>query len=147
MPRPREPITVIVPSEPTPANNRQFQRQTVIALDTPIVDTRITATPEALDTRQYTIQAVNRARADVRVRVPMLVIISTTDDGPPGGVQTVTIVDGTLLSTFSPNQCFLILADATGKITLDVTVTGAATRFVRALPLGIPTGPIGQQWT
>lgn len=95
---------------------------------------------EAANVRRFTIQVRNRARNPVAGVHLVRIWISASEHGAPGGTQTLSLVTGTLFQTIASNQAVEILTDSTGKLVLDVTVTGAATRHIEAVVIGEPDG-------
>jgi hypothetical protein len=147
-PAPKEPIDVQVPSDPSsPAQLRQFAQQVRRSMQQHTIDARITAGDEAANVRRITIQIVNRRREAMAGRFPVDVLIATTQSGTPSNSQTTAVVAGTLGDTYINNAWLKLLTDADGKIQLDVTIAGAATRWVTAAIPGwsIEAGPF--DWT
>lgn len=136
-PAPKDPIDAVVPSDPSsPAQLRQFAQQVIRSIRQHAWDARITAAAEAANARRITIQLVNRRREAISARVPITVLIATSQSGTPSNSQTTSVAAGTLLDTYITNAALLALTDADGKIQLDVTVAGAATRWVTAVVPG-----------
>lgn len=136
-PTPREPIDVAVPGNPADAHQlRQFAQQAVRCLKQHAWDASMAAGAEASNVRRITIQLVNRKREPIAARVPMTVLIATSRSGAPSNSQTVSVAAGVTLDTYTANAALLILTDGDGKIQLDVTVSGAATRWITAVVPG-----------
>lgn len=85
---------------------------------------------ETADTIRVTISACNRKLMRVTGAFVLLLIVGTTPDGAPGGTQSVTTVTGTRIQDVTANQVAYVQTDANGRIVLDITVTGAGTRYV-----------------
>lgn len=148
MPRPPNPIEqTVVPTPITPEALGRVLNQGRLTDAIPILAVKITAAAEAANVRTFTLQLVDRARKDVHMVAPVKFWISTTDGGPPSGAQTVAITAGTTWLAAIANQAYEALTDTTGKITVQVTVVGAASRFVQAAVSGIPTNPDAFAWT
>lgn len=136
-PAPSSPINVAVPADPGARGQiRQFAIQVSKSIRQHVWDVRISAAAESTNVRRVTIQLVNRAREPVAARVPLTVLIASTQSGTPTNAQTVSVVSGTLYATYTTNAALLILTDSDGKIELDVTVAGAATRWITAVVPG-----------
>lgn len=136
-PAPKPPIDVAIPANAgDPAQVRQFAQQIIRSIQQHAWDAKITAGSEAANVRRVTIQLVNRRREAIKARVPITVLIATTQSGTPTNSQTASVNAGTLYATYTTNAALLILTDADGKIELDVTVAGAATRWVTAVVPG-----------
>jgi hypothetical protein len=147
MPRPPDPIHIVIPADGlSAAQLRQAILQSSKAINIPDHGVQTTAAAEAANVRAVTLQVVDLKREPVKAVVPVIVWLSTTDGGPPSGAQTVAVATGTTLATYLANQCYLIMSDASGKIVLNVTVTGSATRYVMAAVCGFPSNPPGFAW-
>lgn len=86
----------------------------------------ITAGAESADKRTVTIQG-GPWRQAVRVW------ISESDYGAPSATgNTVTIAAGTTLRTITANADYEVISDAAGKVDVDITISGAASRYVMA---------------
>lgn len=99
----------------------------------PRLGLRITAAAQVSAARDITVQVTNRLNRDRPGRFPVLLWLSTTAAGDPGGTQTFgSISAGVVLATYTPNVAALLLTDEGGKITLPVSVVSPGSRWVRA---------------
>ena len=86
----------------------------------------IAAGAESADKRTVTIQA-GPWRQKVRLW------IATSDYGAPSAAgNTVSVVTGTTLETVLANADYEVISDAAGTVEVDVTISGAASRYVLA---------------
>ncbi len=98
-----------------------------------VLSTVVTKGTEAADVIRFTVQARDASGAvDQAGRRHVLIVVSASSFGAPGGTQTVTFNTGTILVTHTANQIYLVESDATGMIEVDVNVSGAGSRYVRA---------------
>ncbi len=106
--------------------------------DRPPAELLIAAAPESGNVRRLSFKVVDRLQEPWPGVWPVRLWISTTAGGGPSGVQTLAVVTGTLAATLAANQYIEVLTDATGLAEVDLGVTGAGTRFVRAFVVGLP---------
>lgn len=93
----------------------------------------ITAEAEAADKRTITIQARDAADNDLAERVLVRVWIGAADYGAPSATDnTVAVETGTTYETETTDAAYKIISDATGKVEIGVTISGAATRYIMA---------------
>jgi hypothetical protein len=86
----------------------------------------ITAGDESADKRTITVQG-GPWRQKVRLW------IATSDYGAPSASgNTVSIAAGTILQTIVANADYEVISDATGKVDVDITISGAASRYILA---------------
>lgn len=129
-------------------NRRQveaFAREVAGKFDVGIAQVRVTASPEVVNVRTVTLQLVDRNGAPLKERWMARVWVATTAFAAPGGTQTVAVTAGTIFQTIVGNQHYLIMTDANGTITLDVTVSGLGTRHIHAYAIAPidTTGALG----
>ena len=97
------------------------------------VGASVSAGAESGDTRRVTVQLTDAAGADLAGRAAMRVWISHSDFGAPSSTgHTVALITGTSLTTILSNADYRLLTDAAGVIELDITATGAGSRYVMA---------------
>jgi hypothetical protein len=113
-----------------------FRHQTTMAIDEPRARTRVTSEVRPLGVRRIRLQVVDRLKRDWSSLWTVHVWLSTTLGGTPGGTQTVALLTGTALETYTPNVRWRFLTDATGAIELDVSGVASGTRYVFAEVLG-----------
>jgi hypothetical protein len=104
--------------------------------DTPIALPSVSAAEEKTDARTITLQVVDRLRKPWKGLWLVELYLATTATGEPGGTQTVAFSTGNVTETIRPNQHWRVQTDTLGRIVFDVTITGAASRFVIATVLG-----------
>jgi hypothetical protein len=82
--------------------------------------------------RRCTLRVVNR-RGVACVGVFLVgVSLGLTEDGAPGGTQTLSVAKGQVFLTAAANVTLLVFTARDGTAEIDITVTGAGTRHVRA---------------
>ncbi len=122
-------------------SQREFQRQATLQFDAPIARVRSAAGPESANVVRFTLQVVDRLGkpwGPVEGRWLIEVYLSPTQHGAPSAAgNTVAWITGTVYDTVLANAAYRVLADANGKAELDVTVAGAATRFVHTAACGL----------
>lgn len=140
-----------VSSTPRPEELRDFTRTVRAFFDRNRAEVRVTANAEGTNganVRRFTVQVIDRTGESVTKSLWCLrLFIGTTARGAPGGTQTYALVTGTALTTITANQVYDVLTDEYGKVVFDLTVTGAATRYVTAVVLGeVQPPPAGFTW-
>ncbi len=96
-----------------------------------IPSVRITTGSESGDTRTVTLQLLDAAGSDLATRARLGVWISETDFGPPSASgNTVAVSAGATLRELTAHADYELITASDGSAALDVTVTGAASRFV-----------------
>jgi hypothetical protein len=106
------------------------------AIKEPILQAVVTAGAETADVRRFTIQVTNRQKYPRNGRY--LVQVWSWDGlytGTPGA-QLFTLITGSVGYEFAPDNLVQYITDEHGKIELDITIVGAATRYVHAVVLG-----------
>lgn len=129
-----------VSSAPRPEELRDFTRSMRAFLDRNRAEVRVTANAEGTsgaNVRRFTAQVIDRAQRPITKSLWCVrLFVGTSAYGAPGGTQTYALVTGTALTTITANQVYDVLTDEYGKVVFDLTVTGAATRYVTAAVLG-----------
>jgi len=93
----------------------------------------ITAGQESGDKRTVTIQARDAAYNNLAQRFRVRVWIATSDFGPPSATgNTVAVSTGTQLRELTANADYEIIGDAGGAAAIDLTISGAASRYILA---------------
>lgn len=128
------------------AVGQQFMREAQAFSQLPQLQVHVRPGAEAANVRRFTLQVVNRRGRDCIGLFALLVVIGTTETGGPGGSQTVSVVSGATVQTIASNQAYVVMTGANGKAEIDVTVTGAGTRYVRAGVLATMFGTEGAAW-
>jgi hypothetical protein len=107
-----------------------------------------TSGAEATNTRRITIQVTDQLPQKQAWGgagwIAHVKISPTAGAAPDGTGNTVALVAGRCIETITPNAEWNFEADANGKVQLDLTVSGAATRHVSSETFGklIGSGPI-----
>jgi len=115
------------------ADNGVAVGQLAAALQDLMPNLGITAGAEAADTRTITVQARDAANNNLAERVLVRVWISTADYGAPDATgNTVAVSTGATYETETANAAYKIISDANGTVAIDVTISGAASRYVMA---------------
>jgi hypothetical protein len=117
---------------------RRMTGQVAALFDRDPVECRADVGAEVSNVRRITVQVVDRLGVEWPGIWPVRVWIATVDGGGPAGTNTLGVVTGTLVSTLISGQYIEGLTNASGVLEVDLTVTGAANRFVRAFVVGIP---------
>ncbi len=108
----------------------------------------ITAGTEAANVRTITVQCVDRRGQAKAGRFVLLAIIETASYGGPAGAQTVgTPSVGTILHTLTANQSLVLVTGADGRVVFDLTVVGAATRYILVDVLGEASQSAALTWS
>jgi len=93
----------------------------------------ITAGAEAADVRTITVQARDFSNNNLAERLLVRVWIGTADYGAPSAAgNTVAVSTGTTYETETANAAYKVISDANGTVAIDVTISGAASRYVMA---------------
>jgi len=94
---------------------------------------KLTAAAEDADERVITIQCVDANDTNLSGRHLVRVWIATSDYGAPDATgNTVSVDTGTTYETETANAAYKIISDATGKVDVGITISGAATRYIMA---------------
>lgn len=128
------------PSLPTslPKELRKFARDVAAIIDEPLFHPAVTFDAEgatAANTHRVTIQVRNRRSTALKSQFLVYFFIAATAGGNPQNAQAVGFVAGTIIQTITANQDFLVMTDANGQIVVDITIVGAATRYIRGCVL------------
>lgn len=113
-----------------------FRHQTTMAIDEPRARVRVTSEVRPSGVRRIRIQVVDRLKRDWASLWTVHVWLGTAIDGAPGGTQTVSLVAGVALETYTPNVRWRFLTDSSGAVVLDVGGVVSGTRYVYAEVLG-----------
>jgi|GEM_PF-1190364 len=93
----------------------------------------VTAGAEAGDTRLITVQARDAAGNNLAERVLVRVWLAESDFGAPSAAgNTVSVATGTTYETETANAAYKVISTAGGAAAVNVTISGAATRYVMA---------------
>lgn len=125
-------------TEPTLQHGPNLLAQVRAQFHTPLAVCRVSAGAEATNIRRVTIQVMDRLKRDVPGRWVILVYLSPTSGGAPSSTgNTVAAVTGTtVLQTVTANAAYRLLTDENGQAQIDVTISGAASRFVSTVVEG-----------
>jgi hypothetical protein len=97
----------------------------------PAID--VTAGEETSDTRTVTCRLVDAAGNDLAERFRVRLWVSTSETGAPDATgNTLSVVTGTQLREITADADVEIISDAAGTVAVDLTVSGAASRYVHA---------------
>lgn len=120
-------LGVIDTTDPTKV--RQTLQQIAEIIDHPVYEVAASWGVEGSDIRACTLQVYDRRGNALSGRYAVLWYLSSTDGGAPSGSHSVGARSaGSQLLQLIANSAFLDCTDATGKIVVPVTVTGAASR-------------------
>ena len=112
---------------------KSWARQLAQLLQKAIVEPHFTATVEATNAREVSIQLQDRLGRNVVGRWPIDLWITTVVDGAPDATgNTVLVLTGTQLSEYTANAAYRLLTDETGLAKVRITIVGTATRYVYA---------------
>lgn len=119
------------------ASPSEFKDSLRSLFDTPLATLAVTAGAEAANVRRFSLQTIDRlARPwDGRWLVELWVQATATGD-PSATGNTVAWVSGTVLETILPHSHFRILTDEDGRASFDLTIAGAATRYIGSVVRG-----------
>jgi len=93
----------------------------------------ITAGAESSDTRAVTIQARDAGDNNLAQRVLVRLWIDDAEYGAPDATgNTVGVTTGTTIEAITANAYYVVESDASGTVVFDLTVSGAASRYVMA---------------
>jgi hypothetical protein len=116
---------------------QEFAQQVRTHFDTPIATCVVTAGVEAANVRRITVQVVDRLKRPWPARWLVWVFLTATAAGDPSGTgNTVAFISGAVQMTALIGGLWFVQADADGQIVFDVTIAGAASRFVGTQPDG-----------
>lgn len=114
----------------------RFAADVALIMDRPRASARFTIGAQATLTRPIALQVINRRKYPISARFLLLVWLSTSDGGDPGGTQTVAFTSGTVLETITANQEYRVLTTTAGAAGFDLTLPGTGTRYAEAIVLG-----------
>ena len=101
------------------------------AMQAVIPGATITAAAEAADVRAITVQVTDAAGVANANRFLARVWIAATAYAVPDATgNTVAVTTGTIIETKTAHADYVVLTDAAGKVVFNLTVAGAATRYV-----------------
>ncbi len=121
----------------------KFASQVSALFDRPRASLRFSIGGEVTDARRVTMQVVGRsglnaapnqdyAENPTSNRFLIVFRVGTAEWGAPAGTQTLAVATGTLIKAHTADQLLLVETDANGVAAVDVTVSGAGTRYVTA---------------
>lgn len=102
------------------------------AIDRPALRATISLGAEASNVIPVTIQAVNRYKRPYRGAVRVNFWAATTQWAGPAGTQTFSIVKGTSVFNYTANRHIMLLTATDGMAIVNITVSGAGTRYLYA---------------
>lgn len=125
-------------TEPTLQQGPNLLVQLRAQFNTPLAVCKVSAGVEATNVRRITIQVVDRLKRDAGGRWVITVWLAATSGGAPSATgNTVAAVSGTtILSTITANAAYRLITDANGQAQIDVTISGAASRYVGSIVEG-----------
>lgn len=113
------------------ANTDSVLRALRTHFDSPLAHCHVSVGAEAANVRRVTLQVRDRIRSEWPDTWLVLVYLTTTSGGDPSSTgNTVEFVTGNVFTTMLPNGAWEVISDEDGVIAFDVTITGAATRYV-----------------
>ncbi len=104
--------------------------------DKPYAVCSFAAAAESANARRITVTVTHRKNQRLAASFLVRFIVGTASTGVPGGTQSISVVTGTLIQTVTSGQVIDILTNDEGLAHIDVTVSGAATRYVSAAVIG-----------
>lgn len=125
-------------TDPTLQHGAALTQQIRQQFSTPLALCRVTAAAESADKRRISIQVIDRLKRDATGRWVVLVWLAATSGADPDDTgNTVAIVTGTgTLQEITANAAYLLITDSTGLAQIDLTISGAASRFVNTIVQG-----------
>lgn len=118
-----------IPPSGDPRRDLEMLRE---AIDRPALRATISLGAEASNVIPVTIQAVNRYRRPHRGPVRVNFWAATVEWGGPAGTQTFSIVKGTSVFNYTANRHIMLLTATDGMAIVNITVSGAGTRYLYA---------------
>jgi hypothetical protein len=116
------------PSTPPPDAIRQL----AAAIEQAQASVRVSCGAEATNTRAVTMQVVDRRGRAWAKRWLVLFYIANGPASAPGTSQTVTLTTGTVIKALTTDSVYLVRTDENGVAVINLTVSGAASRYVIA---------------
>lgn len=99
--------------------------------DSPLAHCKVTAAAENTDARRITLQVRDRIQEHWEERWLVTFYLTATTGGDPSATgNTVAFVAGTVFQTVTANAAYVVLSDENGRVVFDLTIAGAASRFV-----------------
>lgn len=99
--------------------------------DSSIAHCKVTAATEDTNVRRITVQVRDRLLEPWEDRWLVTVYLTATTGGDPSATgNTVAFVAGTVFQTVTANAAYVVLSDENGRVVFDLTIAGAASRFV-----------------
>ncbi len=125
-------------TNPTLAHGPQLSQQLLVQFSKPLAVCKVSAGAEATNVRRITLQVIDRANRDAVGRWVVLVWLTPTSGGDPSATgNTVAAVAGTtVLQEITADAAYRLITDENGQAQIDVTVSGAATRYVETIVEG-----------
>lgn len=112
-------------------NPATLARELQDKIDAPVVYWDVTAGAEGTNKRRITLQAKDRVNNPWKERFVCEFWLATASGGSPSATgNTYALVTGTLLQAVTANAHYRVLSDANGVVAFDLTIAGAATRYV-----------------
>lgn len=102
-------------------------------IDDPIAHCSHVAGTEAANVIRVTLQVRDRLDVVWPGRWLVWVFITATENGDPVATQTVTFNSGSVLETVLIDGVWRVVTTTAGLIELDITIVGAATRYVHTI--------------
>lgn len=116
-----------------PVRSADMFRRIAGFIDDPIAHCSHVAGTEAANVIRVTMQVRDRLEVPWAGRWLVWVIITATENGDPVATQTVTFNSGTVLETVLVDGVWRVITTTAGLIEMDVTIAGAATRYVHTI--------------
>lgn len=126
---------------------RKFAADVTSIIDKPLAHATYSAGDEAANIRRITVQVRNRRNEALHRRYIVHIWIATSTTGAPQNAQVVGFVSGTLLETVLVNGEWRFETDANGQVIMDITIAGAATRYIRGFVLALADTSSKIDWT
>ncbi len=91
---------------------------------------------ETANTITISHQVRDRALRAIRGRYVVDWWVATASGGGPGGTQTVSITGGSIIETIAANQHYRLMTTSDGTLSMDITISGTASRWFAAYVVG-----------
>lgn len=119
-------------------NMATFESDVRSHFDEDVASLRVTFGTETANKRTITLQVIDRVKVPWAARFLVEVWIQATLGGDPSATgNTVAWVSGNVTETILPMGHWRIITDANGLASFDLTIAGAATRYIGSAVRGI----------
>lgn len=135
-------VTSFIPALlcPSIASMAELLQQLAVVLGQPALRVDVRVGLQSGGARAVTLSVLNGRGEPCGGVYELLVWISASEGGAPGGTQTVTVTGGTLAHSYSANQLVSILTASDGTATFTLTAAAGQSRAVHAVVRGVAHG-------